>query len=255
MVRHATLSPLLQLVAITMVAGMGSGCCLFGPHGTYLHHGGLVASGCNSCSDGGCDSCSASDCQDCNAVGPEVVFPGSCGTCQPGCATGGLLPLLTTKLACGSGCGSMYWNEWISDPPECSDPCDNCGCWVGRNCGPNYGPAAYNHRHCGLGICRWLRGRWHGFWGYLHHGPYVGSCYDGSCGGCDALGDATVTQSDSCNCASCSSPLQNNTPTGSPITTEIFEANVIPTAKLTPQPAVKESQSPSRTAVGHRIRR
>ena len=43
MVRRANLSPLLQLFAVTLIASMGSGCCLFGPHGGYMHHGGMVA--------------------------------------------------------------------------------------------------------------------------------------------------------------------------------------------------------------------
>ena len=29
------------------------------------------------------------------------------------------------RLVCGSGCGETYVGEWISTPPDCSDPC--CG--------------------------------------------------------------------------------------------------------------------------------
>ena len=37
------------------------------------------------------------------------------------------------RSLCGGGCGSMYWDEWGSDPPCCCDPC----CFQGpaRNCG------------------------------------------------------------------------------------------------------------------------
>ena len=34
---------------------------------------------------------------------------------------------------CGSQCGELYWNEWFSVPPDCCDPCTNCGSF----CGPN----------------------------------------------------------------------------------------------------------------------
>jgi hypothetical protein len=70
-----------------------------------------------------CESCSLGD-----------NFPGGCGRTIMGCRGGlsGLaLPLLSTRLACGSGCGDVYWNEWMCDPPECCDPCDEYGCWVG----------------------------------------------------------------------------------------------------------------------------
>jgi hypothetical protein len=45
-----------------------------------------------------------------------------------------------------AGCGSCYWDEWISDPPRCCDPCPNpcasSGCGVGAGCGD-----------CGGGYC------------------------------------------------------------------------------------------------------
>jgi hypothetical protein len=34
---------------------------------------------------------------------------------------------------CGSQCGDCYWSEWFSLPPDCCDPCTNCGAF----CGPN----------------------------------------------------------------------------------------------------------------------
>jgi hypothetical protein len=40
------------------------------------------------------------------------------------------------KLTCGSGCGEVYWGEWISDPPDPCDPCDGCGNWIGPRCCP-----------------------------------------------------------------------------------------------------------------------
>jgi hypothetical protein len=39
---------------------------------------------------------------------------------------------LPNRLACGgNGCGEVYWDEWLSDPPACEDPCDDCGNYVG----------------------------------------------------------------------------------------------------------------------------
>lgn len=44
-----------------------------------------------------------------------------------------LLAPLGLCCPCGScgGCGEFYWSEWHSDPPQCCDPCDDCGNWVG----------------------------------------------------------------------------------------------------------------------------
>jgi hypothetical protein len=28
---------------------------------------------------------------------------------------------------CGPSCGEFYWSEWFNDPPDCRDPCNNCG--------------------------------------------------------------------------------------------------------------------------------
>jgi hypothetical protein len=33
-----------------------------------------------------------------------------------------------------SQCGEKYWSEWFNDPPECCDPCDDCGHYVGKHC-------------------------------------------------------------------------------------------------------------------------
>lgn len=41
---------------------------------------------------------------------------------------------------CGPCCGSTYWGEGISDPPDCHDPCNRNGHWTGRS-----GCASCNH--------------------------------------------------------------------------------------------------------------
>lgn len=41
------------------------------------------------------------------------------------------------RITCGKGCGEIYWDEWISDPPAPCDPCDECtGDYIGRRCCP-----------------------------------------------------------------------------------------------------------------------
>lgn len=54
-----------------------------------------------------------------------------CGDCCPGPCHHGFLSPLEQLLSCGSGCGEVYWDEWLSDPPDCCDPCDPCGNWIG----------------------------------------------------------------------------------------------------------------------------
>ena len=44
-----------------------------------------------------------------------------------------LAPIFGYGPLCGcGGCdGEAYWSEWHNDPPECCDPCDKYGNWVG----------------------------------------------------------------------------------------------------------------------------
>ena len=55
-----------------------------------------------------------------------------CSSCaQGGRVRSGVSQLLT----CGSACGEVYWDEWLSDPPDCCDPCDECsGKYIGPQC-------------------------------------------------------------------------------------------------------------------------
>jgi hypothetical protein len=121
----------------------GSGCRWCGPCGPcgYMSCSSPVVGGdCDACEgpcDGSCDT----------ACGQ---FPRSCGTCLPGVRggfSGLMLPLLSTRLACGSGCGDVYWGEWIYNPPECCDACNEDGCWAGSSCDGSYGPCG------GCGSC------------------------------------------------------------------------------------------------------
>jgi hypothetical protein len=67
---------------------------------------------------------------------------------------------------CSSGCGEFYFDEWINDPPDRCDPCDqHYGNYVGhRPCRPRW----------------WLGGR--------SGGQPCGGC-DGGCDSCTAGGE------------------------------------------------------------------
>jgi hypothetical protein len=142
-------------VALCAVA-LGSGCCAIrNPHDS-----------CGDCTWGPCFR--------------PIIWRGECHECGPGpgqtCAdcSGecGILPALRRGLTCGKGCGEIYISEWISDPPDCCDPCDQCGNWVGPNAGCNPGPlkrvlsALHGYRYCPPPDC----------------GPVCGLCPRGTCG-------------------------------------------------------------------------
>lgn len=102
--------------------------------------------------------------------GPGAACGPACGpTCGPTCCApsltcspcgGGLKYWLNGRCFCGPSCCDRYWGEWISDPPHCCDPCNQCGHFVGpKCCGPGplmrlwsvvaCGPCA---RPCGPGL-------------------------------------------------------------------------------------------------------
>ncbi len=84
-------------------------------------------------------------------------------SCAPACGPcGGLFAPFRSLLSCGSGCGELYVDEWLSDPPACCDPCDDCGTHTGPS-----------------GCCRWLNYP-------LHRGNFWGTrLADAGCG-CDS---------------------------------------------------------------------
>ena len=160
------------------------------------------ACGCDSCGPScGCDTFSggcASFCGDGCIDGCASYGSWNCGEscCPRGPAMGTPFQWLRYNLGCGGGCGDMYWGEWISDPPDCCDPCDNHGNWTGcqscvRNdffsglrgifgyrycpssCGGGCGDTCY-----GGGGCTSCGGP-----GGYHEGGYGSGCSGGSCGG------------------------------------------------------------------------
>jgi hypothetical protein len=77
----------------------------------------------------------------------------------------GFNPILAlfNAIHCSSGCGEFYFDEWINDPPDRCDPCDECyGNYVGHHpCKPRWwfgGRGLCGHRcgtacDCGDEVC------------------------------------------------------------------------------------------------------
>ena len=94
---------------------------------------------------------------------PPIIWNGGCNECGPSacepcgnaCRECGIFPFLMHSKTCGKGCGEIYFNEWVSDPPDCCDPCDQChGQFTGAQGPCNLGPfqrvlaAFHGYRYC-----------------------------------------------------------------------------------------------------------
>lgn len=155
---------LFVIVSLGALALPGLGCSLIsdavlGPVSPYCH-----------CDDAHCPPGQVGLLRSqCGLGGPAAGCDEVCGaydTCAPGCfdgCGGGCQPIRGTLRAiyrffhaerwCGRSCGEAYWGGWVSDPPDCCDPCDQCGNWTGvamRGCvapacgvGASWGPPAY----------------------------------------------------------------------------------------------------------------
>lgn len=80
-------------------------------------------------------------------------YYGCHGGCDAGCMSG------------PNGCGARYWGDFWDPPPECCDPCDGTGNWIGPQ-------ACYPPRPL-LNL----------FYGLHHYPGAYGGC--GGCGTCD----------------------------------------------------------------------
>jgi hypothetical protein len=85
----------------------------------------------------------------------------NCGHCNTpvGCCNGGIKGWLNSQATGCKGCGDMYWGEWVSDPPDCCDPCNKCGDYTGNggtcckpNCLARLSRLFNGHRYC-PGVC------------------------------------------------------------------------------------------------------
>lgn len=135
------------ILALSLLTVSAAGCC--------------GAGNCGSCGIGGCG---VTDC----GVAPKTPFcrtyeeriaggNAACGTCATsvGCCNGGIKGWLHNNATCCRGCGDVYWGEWTSDPPDCCDPCDQCGNFTGsgglccrQSCLPNLRRLFQSHRYC-----------------------------------------------------------------------------------------------------------
>ena len=70
---------------------------------------------------------------------------GCAGPCAPCGPLSAVLSLFHPLTWCGSSCGECYLGDFHGDPPECCDPCDRCGNFVGAGAG------GCNSGHCGGG--------------------------------------------------------------------------------------------------------
>ena len=147
---------LLGLMSVLLAGTTGCGLlggllyCPLGP-GTMCDPGPCVT-GCDPMCGPACGPPCAAQCgPDCGTpCGPpcDPVCETSCGgsCCDPVCGPGGghcrgplywIVGLLRAPCWCGPSCGEMYWCDFHGDPPDCCDPCDRYGDYIGR------GPRGY----------------------------------------------------------------------------------------------------------------
>ena len=142
---------LLSLVGCLLVGGVGCGVC-GRPVGCPGAPGTMCEPACGPCGGGGpCATPSYDECgPPCGGCEPACGPP--CGSCGPAYGPYGghrgpircVLRLLGCAFCCDSGCGQTYWGGWHSDPPDCHDPCDQCGNYTGV-------PGGYMGGGCGGG--------------------------------------------------------------------------------------------------------
>lgn len=197
----------------------------------------------------------------------EQVWNGACNECGPHpgqpCTDGygecGILPWLFHGKSCGKGCGEVYWGEWISDPPDCCDPCDQCtGDWTGPHGFCNLGPcqrllaALHGYRYCPAPDCGPVCG------GLCHKpacGPACGSC--STCGGsgcatCGVAGGDVLIEADSAWVLPESVPTHSSgVPAMVPGTHSILDENWdLPKSKPVPGKPIHKAQQPPRGQMG-----
>ncbi len=248
-----------QLMITSLVAiSVSTGCCLTKSCGIP-----------GTCQDGAC-GIGGTTCRD---AGLAVSCADGCsaGGCAHGCARPGsllglhcigkLFQMSCYGLGCGSGCGEVYWHDWISDPPR-PDPCDTCGNWTGvvatNSCDGCADPELYSQpilessyvgrtfhtpgtRLCsGLScVTSWVHrlGR-----GLLPHYGGCATCAMGSTaqyGGCATCAAGSTAQYEGCaTCAtgSCGGSFS----VGSGVPLDVTAQQVRPTHRRPPHPVVAE---------------
>ena len=98
----------LCVFGIVLTAISTSGCVGWGPNGCEQFRGpfrGMVEGLCSSCGE---------DCCNCDGYNPPFGN-------------------IRRTLACGSGCGEIYYGDWVSNPPNSCNECDARGYAYGIN--------------------------------------------------------------------------------------------------------------------------
>lgn len=129
------------LAAVAALAVAATGCGIFQPayyqpYGAGLgpdiarcpHRVGRWASAetyGSSCGEAMCGEYASAGCGTCGACG-QPYGPADCGPYTDGHCGPLTLVFALFRHHCfwGAGCGGRYYGEWLSDPPDCSEPCD-----------------------------------------------------------------------------------------------------------------------------------
>lgn len=150
-----------------------------------------------------------------NGFGPGACGDADCSDCGGVSAFGSLRTRVADRIRstnCGSGCGEIYWDEQINEPPVC----DPCGCDGQYQCGA-------------CGSCPSVLGRLRSLWGYR----YMPS----SCDECSSCGTGS-THSGSGSCSTCASNSYAE-PTMSTYGHTTSSHVASPVSKQSPTPAAK----------------
>ena len=175
---------------------------------------GLMAShvGCCSIRSVG-DGCDMGECG--GVHGRDGI--GSCGTLRSRIAN------RIRSTNCGSGCGEIYWDEQINEPPVC----DPCGCNGEFECG-------------GGGSCPSALGRLRNLWGYRYIPSNCGECStcDSGMRGLSANSCATCASNTHADHADHAMEMQSMAPTrmvNRPSNESVNTRSPTPAAKPAPQ--------------------
>jgi hypothetical protein len=101
---------------------------------------------CGDCGSGGCGHCGAGRVARCESCESSCHDGQGCGAraCRRG-PLAWLFGIFEWECYPDCGCGEVYCGECHSDLPDCRDPCDCHGNWVGRSCGGCAGQGREGH--------------------------------------------------------------------------------------------------------------
>jgi hypothetical protein len=241
---------------------------------TLFFGGGCCCMRCGPAGGGG-NCCMIMPCLPC--LPKPIVWNGALNECGPcpgqscagygsgcGCgpfSNGGLCGWLHSAWSCGRGCNGIYTDEWLSDPPDCCDPCDKCfGQFTGQQGGYCcLGPfqrllaALHGYRYCPRPYC----GPWRPIFGNCGRCGATGACGCGGAG-CDSCSASVPVHGADIYYGGASVPNGMLTPKGLPVpppeTTNILEENWdAPKVKAEPGKPIHNAQQPPRGQMGRRM--